>query len=84
MIVFAADFRLNSWARMRRAKYRLKFQLKEMNFMNPKDNRETNDQPIAIEDLSAENAESIQGGGDDKRQNYLKIELENTLVSSWS
>ena len=51
--------------------------------MNSKDNHETNDQAIAIEDLNAENAEAIQGG-DDRRQSYLKIELENTLVSSWS
>jgi hypothetical protein len=83
MIVFAADLRLNSRAQMRRSKQRLNFQLKEMNVMNSKDNHETNDQAIAIEDLNAENAEAIQGG-DDRRQSYLKIELENTLVSSWS
>jgi hypothetical protein len=30
--------------------------------MNAKDNRESNDQAILIEDLSAENAEAIKGG----------------------
>lgn len=30
--------------------------------MNVKGNRETNDQSIVIEDLSAENAEEIKGG----------------------
>jgi hypothetical protein len=49
--------------------------------MNAKDNRETNDQPIALEDLSVHNAEAIQGGGDDKRQDYLKIQLEEVMVS---
>jgi hypothetical protein len=49
--------------------------------MNAKN--ETNDQSIVIEDLSAENTEAIQGGraGDDKRQDYLTITLEDVLVS---
>ncbi len=42
---------------------------------------ETHDQAIVIEDLSAENAEAIRGGGDDKRQDYIKITLEEVMVS---
>jgi ribose 5-phosphate isomerase RpiB len=52
-----------------------------MNIMISKDNRETNDQSIVIEDLSVQNAEAIQGGGDDKRQDYLKIEMKEVMVS---
>jgi hypothetical protein len=46
--------------------------------MNPKDNRETDDQSIVIEDLSAENAEAsnVKGGP-------YKVVLEDCLVSSW-
>jgi hypothetical protein len=53
-----------------------------MNIMISKDNRETNDQSIVIENLSVQNAEAIQGGGrvgDDKRQDYLKIHLKEDI-----
>jgi hypothetical protein len=33
-----------------------------MNLMNVKDDHETSDQSIVIEDLSAQNAEEIKGG----------------------
>ena len=51
--------------------------------MNEKDQGKTDDQAIVIEDLSAEHAETIQGGRGDngKMQTYLSIELENTMVS---
>jgi hypothetical protein len=40
------------------------FQLKEMSFMNPKDNHETNKESIIIEDLPAsdEQGEVVRGG----------------------
>lgn len=43
--------------------------------MNEKDNRETNDQEIAIEDLSAENAEAskVKGG----------VKLPDCLIASY-
>jgi hypothetical protein len=46
--------------------------------MNPKDNHETNDQSIIIEDLSAETTEAnnVKGGP-------YKVVLEDCLVSSW-
>lgn len=51
--------------------------------MNTNDKPETKNQSITIEDLSAPNAEMIQGGGDDKRQVYLKIQLKEVMVSGW-
>jgi hypothetical protein len=53
----------------------------EMNMMKVKN--DTSDPVIIIEDLSAEYPEAIQGGrsGDDKRQDYLTITLEDVLVS---
>jgi hypothetical protein len=44
--------------------------------MKAKDNRETNDQGIVIEDLSVENAEVI------KSRSY-KIVMQDCLVSNW-
>jgi len=51
------------------------YQLKEMNFMNAKDNRETNNQAIVTEDLSPENAEAseVKGG----------YELKQVLITSY-
>jgi hypothetical protein len=51
-----------------------------MNIMISKDKSETPNQSTLIEDLSVQNVEAIQGGGrvgDDKRQDYLKIHLED-------
>jgi hypothetical protein len=51
-----------------------------MNIMISKDKSETPDQSIITEDLSAQNAEAIQGGGrvgDDKRLDYLQIHLKD-------
>lgn len=50
--------------------------------MNTKDNHETNNQPITIEDLNAHHADTIRGGsGDDKRLDYMRIELKEVMVS---
>jgi hypothetical protein len=46
---------------MRRRKL-TKHQPKEMNVMNQQDNRETDNQPIPIEDLGVQNAEELKGG----------------------
>jgi ribose 5-phosphate isomerase RpiB len=53
-----------------------------MNIMISKDKSETSDQSIVVEDLSAQNAKAIEGGGrvgDDKRQDYLKIHLKEDI-----
>jgi hypothetical protein len=43
--------------------------------MNAKENHETNDQSIVIEDLSAQNAEAIQVKGG--------VKLKEVLITSW-
>jgi hypothetical protein len=49
--------------------------------MNAKVDHETNDPSIVIEDLNVQNSEAIQGG-DGRLQEYYKIVLEDTMVSS--
>jgi hypothetical protein len=47
-----------------------------MNFMNAKDNCETNDQAVVLEDLSAQDAEAseVKGG----------VELKDCLITSYT
>ena len=44
--------------------------------MKAKDNRETSDQAIVTEDLSAENAEEIKGGGE-----FQLLEVRNSTIT---
>ena len=55
---------------------KVKIRLKEMNFMKAKDNRETHDQAVDIEDLSAQDDEAskVKGG----------IEIKDCLITSYS
>ena len=47
--------------------------------MNAKDNRETYDQALVIEDLSVENAEEIQGGAESHPFSLLTV--QNSTVT---
>jgi hypothetical protein len=49
-----------------------------MNLMNEKDNRETNDLSLVIEDLSTVNTEGIKGG--ERPKEYLTIVVKDQFI----